>query len=125
MAEIVAETERLVLRRERPGDLAIWLEHMNTPEVMGRVGGVQTPQKVAEGFAKMAASVGDGALPFVFVALKAGGTLVGKCGLARITESPAPVGLKGEVQIGWTLRADYWGQGYAREAAEAMLAIAF
>jgi RimJ/RimL family protein N-acetyltransferase len=123
--EIIAETERLVLRREQPGDLAVWLEHMNTPEVMGRIGGVQTPEKVAEGFAKMAESEAEGELPFVFVALKSDGTLIGKCGLARIGESNAPEALKGQVQIGWNLRADCWGHGYAREAAAAMLRLAF
>lgn len=125
MAEIVAETARLVLRRELPGDLAVWLEHMNTPEVMGRIGGVQPPDKVAEGFARMAAMPADGALPFVFIALRADGTLLGKCGLARIETPVAPDALRGQVQIGWTLRSDYWGRGYAREAAEAMLALAF
>ncbi len=121
MAEIVAETGRLVLRRELPGDLAVWLEHMNTPQVMEKVGGVQSPDKVAESFAKMA----DAALPFVFVALKADGTLLGKCGLAPIETPVAPDPLRGEAQIGWTLRADHWGRGYAREAAEAMLALGF
>ena len=125
MAEIVAETARLVLRRELPGDLAVWLEHMNTPAVMGKVGGVQSPDKVAEAFATMAGTAADGALPFVFVALKADGTLLGKCGLARIETPVAPESLRGEAQIGWTLRADHWGRGYAREAAEAMLGLAF
>ncbi len=123
MAEIVAETERLVLRRERPGDLAVWLEHINTPEVMRRIGGVQTVDKVAEGFARMAAA--EDGLAFRFVALKDGGALLGKCGLARIDTPAAPAALQGQVQIGWTLRADHWGRGYAREAAQAMLALAF
>ena len=70
---VIAETARLVLRREQPGDLAVWLEHINTPEVMGRIGGVQTPEKVAESFAKMAASNAEDELPFVFVALKTDG----------------------------------------------------
>ena len=67
MAEIVAETERLVLRREVEGDLAVWLEHMNTPEVMECTGGVQTAEQVAESFAKMAAA--DSLLSFYFLAL--------------------------------------------------------
>lgn len=122
---VIAETARLVLRREQPGDFAVWLEHLNTPEVMGRIGGVQTPEKVAESFAKMAASNAEDELPFVFVALKTDGTLIGKCGLACIGETNAPDALKGQVQIGWSLRADCWGHGYAREAAEAMLRLAF
>jgi RimJ/RimL family protein N-acetyltransferase len=105
MVEIVAETARLVLRREAPGDLAAWLEHINTPEVMRRIGGVQSPERVAEGFARMAATEAEGALPFAFVALKADGTLIGKCGLARIETEAAPDELRDQPQIGWTLRA--------------------
>ena len=123
MAEVVAETERLVLRRELPGDLAVWLEHMNTPEVMEKVGGVQSPEQVAESFAKMAAA--DDPLSFYLLALKPAGGLIGKCGLARIETPVAPVELKGAVQVGWTLRADCWGRGYAREGAQAALALAF
>ena len=122
---IVAETERLVLRRESPGDLAVWLEHMNTPRVMAMVGGVQPPEKVAESFAKMAAAEAEGEPPFLLVALKSDGTLIGKCGLATIETELAPDELKGAIQVGWTLRADYWGFGYAREAAEAALMLAF
>jgi RimJ/RimL family protein N-acetyltransferase len=124
MAEIVAETERLVFRRELPGDLEVWLEHMNTPQVMEKTGGVQPPEKVAEGFAKMAADA-DGVLAFYFLALKTGGTLIGKAGLSRIETAIAPDELRGAVQAGWTLRADCWGKGYAREAGEAALALAF
>lgn len=124
MAEIVAETERLVLRRELPGDLAIWLEHMNTPEVTEMVGGVQPPEKVAENFAKMA-DAADSLLSFYFLALKTDGMLIGKGGLSRIDTAVAPDELRGAVQVGWTLRADCWGCGYAREAGEAALALAF
>lgn len=121
--EIAAETPRLILRRQLPGDLAIWLQHMNTPEVMGMVGGVQPPEKVAESFAQMAAE--DSPLVFYLLALKDDGTLIGKCGLALIETEVAPGELRQAAQVGWTLRADYWGKGYAREAAEAALEIAF
>jgi RimJ/RimL family protein N-acetyltransferase len=125
MADIVVETERLVLRRERPGDLAVWLEHMNTPQVMEMVGGVQPAEKVVEGFARMAAAAADGGVAFYCLALKTDDTLIGKGGLAPIETPCAPDELKGAVQVGWTLRADCWGQGYAREAGEAALALAF
>lgn len=125
MAEILVETERLVLRREADGDQAVWLAHMNTPQVMACLGGPQSPEKVADGFARMEAAHVAGGLPFMLVALKDGGTLIGKCGLATIMEIPAPDELRGKPQIGWTLRADYWGRGYAREAAEAVLDLGF
>src|SRR5687768_13407542 len=124
MADIVAETERLVLRRELPGDLDVWLKHMNTPEVTEKVGGVQPPEKVAESFAKMAADA-EGGLAFYFLARKTDRALLGKAGLSRIETAVAPAELRGAVQVGWTLRADCWGQGYAREAAQAALRLAF
>ena len=125
MADVVAETERLILRREAEGDLAVWLEHMNTPQVMEKVGGVQSREKVAEAFARMALPAGEGGPPFLFVALKSDGTLIGKCGLATIETAIAPDELQGAVQVGWTLRADCWGRGYAREAADAALTLGF
>lgn len=122
---IVAETARLVLRRELDGDRVVWLEHMNTPAVMDHLGGPQTIEQVAAGFERMATTEVEGVLPFTLVALKGEGTLIGKCGLAVIEAAAAPAALRGQVQLGWTLRADYWGQGYAREAAEAAIALAF
>ena len=64
MAEVVAETGRLILRRECPGDLEVWLEHMNTPQVMEMVGGVKPAEEVVQDFARMAQG-GEGDLPFV------------------------------------------------------------
>ena len=124
MAEVVAETERLVFRREVPGDLEIWLEHMNTPEVTAYVGGVQTAEKVAESFAQMAEAA-ESLLSFYLLALKTDGTLVGKAGLSRIETAIAPQELRQAVQVGWSLRPDYWGKGYASEAGEAALVLAF
>jgi RimJ/RimL family protein N-acetyltransferase len=38
---------------------------------------------------------------------------------------PRDWGPKGEIEIGWRLREDAWGQGYAKEAAIASLDLAF
>lgn len=121
MADALFETERLVLRREIPGDRAVWLEHMNSPEVMAHLGGPAQPEQVARSFERMALAE----LPFLLVARKADGLLVGKCGLSRIETPHAPGALQGRLQIGWTIRADCWGKGYAREAAGAMIDHAF
>lgn len=122
MAETLLETERLILRPLRDGDRAVWLEHMNTPAVMAHLGGVRSEAQIDQSFAAMAAAAD---LPFLFVALRACGTLIGKAGLLRIAEPAAPDAIKGEVQMGWSLRQDAWGHGYASEAARAMLGHGF
>lgn len=124
MARIVAETARLIVRAEKPGDLATWLEHMNTPAVMEHLGGVQSEEQVRAAFLKMAMPDPD-APGFHFIERKADGALIGKCGLSVIATPAAPAALRGKLQVGWSLRADCWGQGYATEAAGAMLALAF
>jgi RimJ/RimL family protein N-acetyltransferase len=121
---IATETERLILRGEMPGDMAVWRDHINTPEVMECLGGLQSESALIEDFTSMREQTQDGP-GFHFVALKSDGTLIGKCGLVPIETRSAASPMHGALQIGWTLRADCWGQGYAREAAQAMLAIAF
>ena len=122
MAEAILCTERLVLRREAPGDRAAWSAHMNTPAVMAHLGGPRSEAELDRSFAAMAEAAD---LPFLFVVRACDGELLGKAGLSRIAEAPAPEEIKGEAQIGWSLREDAWGHGYAREAAEALLAHGF
>ncbi len=62
---------------------------------------------------------------FLAVVLRPCGTFLGTCGLARIEADCAPDALRGAIQIGWQLRADHWGQGYALEAARAVIDMAF
>jgi RimJ/RimL family protein N-acetyltransferase len=124
MAEFRLATERLVLRDWR-GD-ADWAEFFrvtNTPAVMRWLGGVLD----AEGMAKQRARVEAcrAANGFCFWALErqADGALLGFCGLKR-ADAPGST-VAGEVEIGWRLREDAWGQGYAKEAAHATLRHAF
>jgi RimJ/RimL family protein N-acetyltransferase len=124
VVEIVATTERLVIRTEAEGDFEHWLAHMNTPEVQAFLGGPQSEDKVAESFARMREAHDDGRPSFHLIALQ-DGTLIGRCGLTTIDPEQAPDGLRGQLQIGWTLHPDHWGRGYATEAAKAMLARAF
>ncbi len=125
MAEIVATTDRLVLRTEAEGDFERWLAHMNTPAVMACLGGPQSEEKVAQSFARMREASADGRPSFYLIALRDGGGMIGRCGLTTIDPPEAPEILKGQLQIGWSLRADHWGRGYAAEAARAALALAF
>jgi RimJ/RimL family protein N-acetyltransferase len=125
MAEVVLETARLALRRWREGDLDAWLTHLNTPEVRAYLGGVDTPEKVAEKFAKLERAWEANGFSFLAVDRRKDGAFLGTCGMARIETECAPEPLRGAVQIGWQLRADCWGRGYATEAARAVLEMAF
>lgn len=125
MSEIVAITERLVLRTEAEGDFEQWLVHMNTPEVLAFLGGVQSEETVAKSFARVREAHEAGKPAFYMLALKHTGTLIGRAGIATIDSTAAPKEMRGRIQIGWSVRPDYWGKGYAVEAGRAGLARAF
>jgi RimJ/RimL family protein N-acetyltransferase len=57
---------------------------------------------------------------FTFWAIerRADGAFLGFCGLKPGAEETP---IEGEIEIGWRLAHEYWGQGYAREAAQASL----
>src|SRR5687767_9712292 len=60
---------------------------------------------------------------FWAVERKEDGELLGFCGIKIADDAGSPV--QGEHEIGWRLREDAWGKGYAREAAAASLGYAF
>ena len=54
---------------------------------------------------------------------KIDGEILGFCGL-KLADAPGS-SVTGEMEVGWRLREDAWGQGYAKEAATAALDVAF
>ena len=56
---------------------------------------------------------------FWCVERKGDGAILGFCGLKRCNQDGGPIGM---MEVGWRLREDAWGQGYAFEAARAALA---
>ncbi|HZV18953.1 MAG TPA: GNAT family N-acetyltransferase [Sphingobium sp.] len=125
MAEIIARTERLLLRTEAEGDQRIWRNHMNDAAVMAHLGGPRTDEQIAESFRRMADGWAQHGYSFMLLERRADGLLIGHCGLAPIEPDEAPPALHGQMQIGWMLRADCWGQGYALEAALCVTELAF
>jgi len=120
---LVAETDRLCLRHWREEDCTAFFEVMNTPEVMRFLGGVQSLAGWRAAFDRLQAYQRE--FGFTFWLLERRGTreLLGFCGLKRVNYEGAPN--PGEVEIGWRLREDSWGQGIAKEAAVATLDLAF
>ncbi len=118
------ETERLVLRDWREEDRAPMYAHVNSrADVMRWLGG---PQDRAKTNAMIDTFIGwqrQYGHTFWAVERKEDGALLGFCGLKRINRECIPD--CGTPEIGWRLRADAWGKGYAKEAAIASLAFGF
>lgn len=124
MAEVVAETERLRLREWREGDREEFVRHLNTPAVMRWLGGVQAEADYTAAFDRLDGYRRDFGHTFWIVERKSDEALLGFCGLKRVN-APGAGPLTGDFEIGWRLREDAWGQGFAKEAAIASLDLAF
>ena len=124
MAEFVHETERLRLRSWTPKLQEEFVRRLNTPAVMRWLGGVQDQAAYDRGWTRIAGYERDYVHNLLAVERKSDGELLGFCGLKRVNSSGAGT-LTGEFEIGWRLREDAWGQGYAKEAAIASLDLAF
>ncbi len=124
MAEVAAETERLILRDWDEADEQAFYAIMNTPAVMAHLGGVQTPEQWREAYVRIAGFTRDFQHTFWIVEDKASGGILGFCGLKRVN-APGSGDLMGTPEIGWRLRESAWGRGIASEAAIASLDLAF
>jgi len=123
MSQIIATTDRLILRTWDQPDRAEFVRHLNTPPVMRWLGGVQDKAQYTAAFDRLDAFQRDYGHSFWIVERRTDADLLGFCGLKRVN---APgTDLTGQHEIGWRLREDVWGQGYAREAATASLDQAF
>lgn len=117
------ETERLSLREWREGDDEQLHLHCNTPAVMRWLGGVQPREGMSQIMDRLVRLQEERGHTFWVVERKADRAFLGFCGLKVANGRDSTVA--GEIEIGWRLREDAWGQGYAREAATASLDHAF
>ncbi len=123
MADIIAETDRLILRTIEEGDAARQDRLLNTPAVMARLGGVKELHEIEAKHAKAMAMYAREGFSFLFMVEKASGEMVGHCGIKRVDNPLAPN--VGDHEIGWLVREDRWRRGYAEEAMRAILDWAF
>ena len=103
----VVQTPRLLLRRARPGDLQDLHRVMSIPQVMRYWSTPEhdTPQQT-QAYLQAMMEAGPDSDDFV---IEQGGRVIGKAGAWRLPE------------IGFLLHPDFWGQGVAREALEAVI----
>ncbi len=116
------ETERLYLRQWQASDFAPFAEMNADPKVMEYFPKLLTTSMSNTIAKKCQSLIDDNGWGFWAVSLKETDTFIGMVGLnnanADMPCSPA-------VEIAWRLHNDYWGLGYATEAARASLNFAF
>jgi RimJ/RimL family protein N-acetyltransferase len=115
----VIETERLRLRRWRDEELPILAAWNADPGMTHHFGRTRTQAETAERFALMRDWERTRGFTFWAVERKADGLVVGNVGLKPLTVPwPEP----DDIEIGWLVAQEHWGQGHAVEAARAVLA---
>jgi ribosomal-protein-alanine N-acetyltransferase len=115
------QTERLTLRPLAVADAPALLEARSDPDVMRywdwppqtSVGEIETIIR------EHAADIGEGAVLWWAVALAPDGPAIGECDLSELDRHHR------RAELGFLFRRSVWGKGYAREAAEAVIAYAF
>ncbi|MEU1628543.1 GNAT family N-acetyltransferase [Streptomyces sp. NPDC020096] len=121
MTEI--RTPRLILRRWYDDDLVPMAEINADPQVMHWIGdgSVRDPDHTAEAIERWEEEWDEEGFGLFAVELLASGELAGFVGLSVPTFLPEVLPA---VEIGWRLGRQFWGQGYASEAAHAALEFA-
>lgn len=109
-------TARLQLRAYRDGDRDEFVELFSDPIVMAHVGGALGPEEARRMFAAIVAGTHRRALAAWMVEEAAGERQVGHAALLRADG--------GAVELGFVLRPDSWGRGFATEIARALVAAA-
>jgi RimJ/RimL family protein N-acetyltransferase len=117
------ETGRLILRDWSEADIEPFLRHTNTPAVMRWLGGVRSEADQRESIGRIMRWQSERGFTFWAIERKADGEMLGFCGI-KIADTPGSP-IEGMHEIGWRLREDCWGQGFAKEAATASLDFAF
>jgi RimJ/RimL family protein N-acetyltransferase len=113
------ETARLILRGWEPRDLEAFAAMNADTQVMAYIGPVASRVDSETMMLRQQRFAADRGYCFWVVERREDGAFLGFCGL-----KPGPDGtpIADEVEAGWRLRRDAWGQSYAREAAAASLA---
>jgi len=114
----VIETPRLILRPWRDDDRAAFAAMGADPEVMAHFPALLSRAESDAMVDRIGLVMAGQGFGFWAVERRDSGGFIGFCGLNQVN-FPCPV--EGEVEIGWRLARNAWGQGFAREAAQASL----
>lgn len=112
----ILETERLTLRSFREDDVQALFELSQDPDVVRYVGDRRVPT-LQETWRAVAGWLGHWTLRDYgqwAVEERAGGRFIGRAGIINPVDWPGP-------EVGYLLGRDWWGHGYATEAAQATM----
>lgn len=115
-------TDRLLLRRWHESDRAPFAALNADPEVMRYFPSTRTRAESDALVDRLDAAIEADGFGLWAVERHDSGAFVGFVGLSRPTFDPA---LVGQVEIGWRLAREAWGQGVATEAAREVVRFAF
>ena len=119
---MISETERLVIRNWQESDQSLF-HHINSDErVMEFFANRRNRKQSQELLRWLADDIRKTGYGFFALEAKADGQPIGFAGLSLVKFQPLPFGT---VEIGWRLAADFWGRGYATEAARELLRLGF
>jgi len=124
----VIETERLLLRLPRLDDLDDFAAAFADPEVMQFLGdgSTVTREQTEKGILRWLERWEADRIGLCSMEIRATGQVVGRTGFLVwdsadwTTSTFAEAGERADVEIGWTVFREHWGQGYATEAALAL-----
>jgi ribosomal-protein-alanine N-acetyltransferase len=112
-------TARLRGERLGPQHLAVLAPIFADPRVGATMGGIQTAEQVEVGLARAAERWERDGFGYWMFFEAPGGEPVARGGLSRTEFAGRP-----EVEVGWTVTPQRWGEGFATELGAAALAVA-
>ena len=111
---LILETDRLLLREFVPEDVDALAAVLSDPETMRYYPAALDRAGVAAWIERNRRRYADPGHGLWAMVLKSSGELIGDCGLTRQVVDETD-----EIEIGYHVRRDLWGRGYASEAARA------
>ena len=106
------KTERLNFRPYGLDDLDRLSEWFQDPVMMRYYGGLKDRQETSEWLERLTRTMSEKNYGYWVLELAENGDTVGHCGIADQTVDDTV-----ELEVGYLLHRDYWGHGYASEAA--------
>ncbi len=118
---VYIETERLILRSWKPEDLSLFIAMNKDKQVMRYFPAMLSDEETIAFYKRIQDEFNKKGWGLYAVEIKSTGEFIGYVGLHEIGFD---VDFTPGVEIGWRLAADYHNQGYATEAAKAVLNLA-